>query len=367
MNKIERPDVDYLRLALGLARRGLGNVWPNPAVGCLIVGDGRIVGRGWTQPGGRPHAEAMALDQAGAAANGATAYVTFEPCAHHGETPPCAEALARAGIGQVVFAAPDPDPRVDGSGEQILRDAGVSVKAGELRAEAEAVNAGFISRVVAGRPLVTLKFATTLDGRIATRTGDSQWITGPAARMRSHLLRARHDAVLVGINTALTDDPELTCRLPGMGGRSPVRVVLDSGRRLPAEGKLARSATKAPLWLVACAGAGVRADLDPAIDQLEVAADADGRVDITAALDHLASRGITRLLVEGGAGVATSLLTAGLADRLAWFRAPSLIGADGLSVTGALGVEAIEQLRRFQRVAVERIGDDVLESYAVRA
>ena len=237
------------RLALRLAARGLGRTWPNPAVGCVVVKDGRIVGRGWTQPGGRPHAETEALGRAGRQALGATAYVTFEPCAHYGRTPPCTMALIHAGVRRVVVATTDPDRRVDGQGVAQLRQAGVEVELGLLRAEAEALNAGFLLKERARRPLVTLKLATSLDGRIATRSGQSQWLTGQQARARGHWLRATHDAIMVGSGTALADDPALTCRLPGLDARSPVRVVLDGRLRLPPISRLAMTACAAPTWL----------------------------------------------------------------------------------------------------------------------
>ena len=218
-------DLLHMRAALALARRGLGNAWPNPAVGCVLVKEGRVIGRGWTQPGGRPHAETEALRRAGDAARGATAYVTLEPCSHHGRTPPCCEALAEAGIARVVMAMRDPDPRVNGRGLAMLRGAGIAVEEGLLEAEARALNAGFFRRIQAGMPVVTLKLASTLDGRIATASGESRWITGAAARREVHALRARHDAILVGSGTVLADDPDLTCRIPGMERVPMLRVV----------------------------------------------------------------------------------------------------------------------------------------------
>ena len=244
-------DQDYLRRAIRLAMNGRGAVEPNPMVGCVIVKDGRVVGRGWTQPGGRPHAETEALRRAGAAATGATAYVSLEPCSHHGRTPPCAEALIAAGIARVVAAGEDPDPRVSGSGLARLRQAGIAIETGLCAEEAAELNAGFLCRVTKGRPLVTLKLATSLDGRIATATGQSRWITGPAARERAHLLRATHDAVLVGTGTALADDPLLTCRLPGLEHRSPVRIALDRTLRLPATLRLFAGARETPRLLAA--------------------------------------------------------------------------------------------------------------------
>ncbi len=211
----QRNDAAHMRAALALARRGLGRTWPNPAVGCVLVKEGRVVGRGWTQRGGRPHAEAEALRRAAGAAKGATAYVSLEPCSHHGKTPPCAEALIAAGISRAVIAMEDPDPRVAGRGLGALREAGIEVTPGIGEAEAREINEGFFLRLEKNRPLVTLKLAMTLDGRIATRTGESRWITGEPARARSHLLRAQHDGVMVGSGTVLADDPLLNVRLPG--------------------------------------------------------------------------------------------------------------------------------------------------------
>src|SRR3984893_7773307 len=226
-------DLAAMRAALALAHRGLGTVWPNPSVGCVIVKDGRVVGRGSTQPRGRPHGETEALARAGAAARGATAYVTLEPCSYWGKTPPCADALIAAGLRRVVVALEDPDPRVAGAGIARLRAGGIGVEIGLGAAEAAEINAGFLQRVRLGRPLVTLKLATSLDGRIATAAGESRWITGPLARERGHLLRATHDAILVGTATVLADDPQLTCRLPGLVDRSPVRIVIDRQLRIP--------------------------------------------------------------------------------------------------------------------------------------
>lgn len=349
-------------MALGLAARGLGNVWPNPAVGCVLVQSGRVIGRGHTQPGGRPHGEAVALGQAGASARGAVAYVTLEPCAHAGQTPPCADALVAAGVARVVVAAADPDPRTNGRGIALLRDGGLDVIEGICEAEAEELNAGFMTRIRESRPLVTLKLATTLDGKIATAGGESQWITQSEARARGHLLRAANDAIVVGIGTALADDPSLTCRLPGMAHHSPVRVVLDGKARLPPESRLVQSAGDVPVWVLTKRGA--KAD-DLAAAGVDVIA--LGKADDPAAvLAVLASRGITRVLIEGGAAVATSFIRAGLVDRIAWFRAPALGGDDGLAGVLGLDVETIGELKRFKRTAIETVGQDLLESYAVQ-
>jgi len=355
-----------MRHALALAERGLGTVWPNPAVGCVIVaGDGEILGRGWTQSGGRPHAETVALDEAGDRARGATAYVTLEPCAHHGQTPPCAEALVKAGVGRVVVAADDPDPRVAGRGYDILTAAGIDVVRGICREQAEAVNAGFLMVVTAGRPMVTLKLATSLDGRIATRSGESKWITGPEARQAGHRLRASHDAILVGIGTALADDPSLTCRLPGLEKQSPVRVVLDSRGRLGAKAALVKTVQDVPTWVMTTeTGQDQTQRLEDAgVESEAVTTGAEGRPDPQAVLAALQRRGITRLLIEGGAGVARSFLSAGVVDRLVWFRAASVIGGDGLAAIGPLGIEALNETPRFTLQKVQRLGQDLLETY----
>ena len=357
-----------MRAALGLAQRELGNVWPNPAVGCILLKARRVIGRGWTLPGGRPHAEAEALGRAGDGARGAVAYVTLEPCAHHGETPPCADALAAAGITRAVIALEDPDPRVGGRGVGLLRDAGVDVVVGVCAGEAEELNAGFLMRVTQGRPLVTLKCATTLDGRIATRDGASRWITGEPARARAHGLRARHDAVMIGVGTALADDPELTCRLPGLEHRSPVRIVVDSRLRLALTSKLVQSADEVPVWVITLSGSDRerrRTYLDCGLEVIEVVADDDGNLDLSAALQVLGGRGLTRVLVEGGGRLAAALLRAGLVDRLAWFRAPAVIGGDGVPVAAAFGVDELGRAPAFRRLSVAAVGDDLLETYAV--
>ena len=339
-NPDPKLDLSFMRAALALARRGLGNVWPNPAVGCVIVNDGRVVGRGWTQPGGRPHAETEALVRAGAAAEGGTAYVTLEPCCHWGQTPPCADALIAAGLSRVVVAVEDPDPRVAGGGVGRLRQAGLTVDTGVCEAAAAEINAGFFHRVRLGRPLVTLKLATSLDGRIATAAGESRWITGPAARERGHLLRATHDAILVGTGTVLADDPQLTCRLPGLGERSPLRVVLDRQLRIPLAARLFAEARRVPTWLVALPSTDPvkqQALRDAGVEIIDGEPDPAGHLDLAAALRRLGERGLTRLLVEGGGQLAAALLRAGLVDRLAWLHAPLLLGGDGVPAVGKLG------------------------------
>jgi len=360
-------DAEHMRAALALAGRGLGNTWPNPAVGCVLVKDGRVVGRGWTQPGGRPHAEVVALERAGEAARGATAYVTLEPCSHHGRTPPCCDALIRAGVSRVVAALRDPDARVDGRGLRRLREAGVAVEEGLMGAEAAALNAGFLARIAQGRPLVTLKIGATLDGRIATGAGESRWITGEAARREVHLLRARHDAVLVGSGTALADDPDLTCRIPGADPVPVLRVVADSRLRLPAGARLVRTAREAPTWLLT--GTGRRpAALAPFLAagvEVVVIRRARGGVGLQPRpmLAALAARGVTRVLAEGGASLAAALLAADLVDRIAWFHAPALLGADARAAVAELGLARLAAAPRFRLAETRALGGDVFSSY----
>ncbi|WP_323036962.1 bifunctional diaminohydroxyphosphoribosylaminopyrimidine deaminase/5-amino-6-(5-phosphoribosylamino)uracil reductase RibD [Pararhodobacter sp.] len=336
-------DRRYMKSAIGLAARGLGTVWPNPAVGCVIVRDGIVQGRGWTQPGGRPHGEVQALAQAGERARGATAYVSLEPCAHHGKTPPCAEALIAAGVARVVSAMTDPDPRVAGRGHAMLRAAGVRVTEAVEGDAALLANAGFVSRVTRGRPMVTLKLALTLDARIATATGQSRWITGPEARRMVHLMRAQHDAVLVGAGTARADDPDLRVRDLGELPQ-PVRIVADSRLTLSPDNRLGRSLGAAPVWLVHGPDAPEAARQAWAARGARLIAcklDAQGQLDLPDVLQTLGAAGLTRVLCEGGGGLSASLVRDDLVDDLAIFSAGHLFGADGTAGLAALGVCAI--------------------------
>ena len=363
-------DLGAMRAALALARRGLGSVWPNPAVGCVIVKQGRVVGRGWTQPGGRPHGETEALRRAGEAARGAAAYVSLEPCCHWGRTPPCVDALITAGVQRAVVALEDPDPRVAGEGLRRLRAAGVDVEVGLCAEEAAEVNAGFLNRLRLGRPLVTLKFATSLDGRIATASGESQWISGPPARERAHALRASHDAIMVGTGTAVVDDPQLTCRLPGLDHRSPVRVVIDRHLRIPPTARLIADAHQVPTWVLTLRSADPdrrAAFLANRVTLIDVDHDSAGQVDLAAALGVLGERGITRLLVEGGAGLAAAFFRARLVDRLVWVHAPLAIGGDGIPAIAGLDLTALAHAPAFERLSTQTIGDDVLTTFHVRA
>lgn len=358
-------DRRFMQLALTLGLRGLGRTAPNPAVGAVIVKDGIIVGRGWTQPGGRPHAEPEALAQAGEAARGATLYVTLEPCSHVGKSPPCADAIIAAGISRVVSAIEDPNPQVAGQGHAKLRAAGIVVDVGACADEAARDHAGHFRRVREGRPHVILKLAVSPDDKIGAAGGKPVAITGEAARARVHLLRAQCDAVLIGIGTVLADNPLLTCRLPGMAKRSPVRVVLDRALRLPGDGKLVHSAREVPLWVMTSdtAEAPAAAKLGAAgVQVLRVKANADG-LDLADVLRVLSERGITRLMIEGGAQVAASFVEAGLVDEVWLLRGPTEIGADGVAALGALPLSAITQSSSFRLRANENLDRDTLTIY----
>ncbi len=357
-------DLHHMRHALRLAERSLGETAPNPAVGCVIVKDGIIVGRGRTAKGGRPHAETAALAEAGEAARGATVYVTLEPCAHFGKTPPCADALVAAGVRRVVVAVGDPDPRVNGGGIARLRAAGIEVVIGVCEPEAAEINAGFFLKVRQGRPLVTLKIAQSADGKTITAPGQSPWITGEQARRFGHLLRARHDAILVGIGTVLADDPMLDCRLPGLEDRSPVRIVLDSRLRLPPQAKLVQTAQRIPTLVYT--GAPAEAPAAMRAELVRVEADAEGRPALAAVLADLAGRGITRLLVEGGATVHAAFLKAGLVDRMEVFTAPAVLGPGASGAVEGLVALTHGDTPRFIATSRRSLGPDLLVSYARR-
>lgn len=360
-------DQRFMALALTLGRRGQGRTWPNPAVGAVVVRDGVIVGRGWTQPGGRPHAEPEALRRAGEATRGATLYVTLEPCSHFGKTPPCADAIIAAGIARVVSAIEDPNPEVAGQGHARLRAAGIAVDIGLGAAEAARDHAGHFRRVRDGRPHVILKLAVSSDEKIAAAGHKPVAITGDAARARVHLLRAQCDAVLVGIGTVLADDPLLTCRLPGMEARSPVRVVLDQRLRIPGTSRLTHTARDTPLWLMASelaeAPAAVKLGAAGAqVIRLAPPKTSSG-LDLPAVLHALADKGITRLLVEGGARVASSFVAAGLVDEVWLLRGPDPIGADGVAALDALPLSAITQSPLLKVRASESLQNDTLTIY----
>lgn len=355
-------DVRFMEATIRYARRHKGLTGTNPAVGTIIVKDGVIVGRGVTAIGGRPHAEPQALADAGEAARGATAYVTLEPCAHHGRTPPCAEALVRAGVARVVVAATDPDERVSGRGFAILREAGIEVVPGILAEQAADDLAGYLNRSAKKRPEVILKLALSADGMIGRRGEGQLAITGSVARAQSHILRAQTDIILIGIETALADDPVLNCRLPGLEQRSPVRVVLDSGLRLQLSSKLVQTADAQPLW-IACGEEALperRYELQAAGCRILATEAYDCRIALPELMDDLAAQGISSVLVEGGAGVAKSFLGEGLVDRLAIFRSPVEIGSElGVAVDG-LETHIAD---KFKILRQARYGDDAYAEY----
>ena len=355
-----QQDARFMALALALGRRGLGRTWPNPAVGAAIVKDGIIVGRGWTQPGGRPHAEIEALRRAGEAARGATLYVTLEPCSHYGKSPPCADAIIAGGVSRVVSALEDPNPEVAGAGHARLRAAGIAVDIGVGAEEARHDHAGHIRRMRDGRPHVILKLAVSADGKAGAPGRKPLAITGEAARERVHLLRAQSDAIMVGIGTALADDPMLTCRLPGMEKYSPVRVVLDSALRLPPGSRLARSARDVPVWAVT-GGEASRAAEDALLREgvtVLRAAQSDGRLDLAAVLKLMGARGVTRLMVEGGPTLGAALLAADLIDEAVLFQSSKVVGTDGVDALDGLPLTVLTQSPRLKCVMSEPVGAD---------
>lgn len=355
-----------MRRALQLASRGVGRTSPNPAVGAVVVRDGVEVGWGYHRAAGQPHAEAEALARAGQQARGATLYVNLEPCDHHGRTPPCTEAVLAAGVQRVVVAMEDPDPQVRGRGLRRLQDAGVQVVVGVLEEEARRLNAPYIKHRTTGLPWVTCKWAVSLDGRIATRTGNSRWISGPQARAFAHRLRDGHDAVLVGCGTALRDDPALTCRIAG--GRDPLRVVVDGELHLGPEARMLREGTSSVVVATTPAADPARADrLRRAGAEVWVCEPAGGRVSLRDVLRRLADRGVLSVLVEGGSMVHASLLEEGLVDRVVAFVAPVVVG--GAQAPGAVsgrGVAELAQALRLEDVSVHRLGPDVCVEGSVR-
>ena len=356
----------FMRLALSLARRGLGNVWPNPAVGCVIVSKGQIVGRGWTMPGGRPHAEVVALKQAGGLARGGEVYVTLEPCCHEGKTGPCAEALVSAGIKKIYISTLDPDPRVNGKGVLFLKKNKISTSVGLLEKEAIRLNLGFFLKISQGRPLVTMKTASTLDGKIALGNGLSKWITNESARGFSHLFRYIHDAVAVGSGTVLADNPNLTCRLPGITNCNKPRIILDRRLRTSDDSNLANSARETPVWIVTSdthkkhkfkklEEKGVKIILSPL--------SGEPKTDLINILKHLGKLGLTRLLFEPGSQLGAALLTAGLVDQLVVFRSSSIAGNDGVGMIGNLYLSEISDMPKMVRNYGLEIEENYLEVF----
>lgn len=353
--------------ACRLAERALGQTWPNPAVGCVIVNpkDNLIVGRGWTQKTGRPHAETQALDMAGAQAKDSWVFVSLEPCCHHGKTPPCTDALIKAGVKRVYVATLDPDPRVAGQGILALKNAGIEVEIGLQHDWAQAINQGFFLKILENRPLVSLKVATSMDGRIALENGQSQWLTGPQTRDHVHRQRHQYDAIMVGMGTVLADDPQLTCRLPGVD-HQPVRIVVSHKNKLPLTSRLVDTIQTAPLWWL-CPDDLSQEDLQfyhqAGVKIFTLPVTESGLFDLKLVLKILAQQGLTRLMVEGGQRLLTSFMQQDLVDQLIWYRSPHLIGGDGLAAFDALGYTSLEQALNFTRTDSYSIGPDQVDFY----
>jgi diaminohydroxyphosphoribosylaminopyrimidine deaminase / 5-amino-6-(5-phosphoribosylamino)uracil reductase len=348
-------EIDHMRHALALGRRGMGATGANPAVGCVLVKDNHVVGVGWTAEGGAPHAETRALAMAGDLAQGATAYVTLEPCSHDGRTPPCAAALAKAGIARVISAVEDPDPRVSGNGHTLLCKAGVKVQTGLLEEEARLDMAGFFSRIRRGRPHVVLKLAMSSDGMIAESKGVRTAITGEEANARTHLMRAQADAIMVGVGTVRTDDPVLTCRLPGLEHRSPQPIIVDGRLATPLSARLVAEAHDRGLIILTGPGPEGTAIEKHGAMLLRCREAAPGRIDLVQGLEQLGRRGINRLLVEGGADLAQQLVEAALVDELAVFTSAKALGQAGVKVDLALS--------SFEETGREKLGQDRLVHY----
>lgn len=356
--RFSSKDEQYMKLAISMANRGLGRVAPNPNVGCVLVKEGEVLSKACTADGGRPHAEIQAIDLAGVRAKGATAYVTLEPCSHYGETPPCVKKLIEAGVTTVYIAVQDPDPRVNGKGIQMLKDHGLSVHVGLLEKEAVKSMAGFICAQTLKRPFVTIKTASTLDGKIATARGESQWITSSESRLYVHKERSEHDAVLVGIETVLADNPRLTTRFPGIE-HNPIKVILDSKGRMPKESILFAKGT----IIFTLFDTFEISETDGGPEIIHVDRDYMGRCDLEMCLSILAEKGVTRLFVEGGPTIHTAFLKSGLFDRLLWFRAPTLIGKDGISAVQSFDIKTLAQRFDLKREKIRKIGQDLLEIY----
>lgn len=360
---VNDADIWHMRSALNLARTGLGRVAPNPSVGCVIVKDGIILGRSRTADGGRPHAETQAILQAGADLAGATAYVTLEPCSHTGKTPPCAQALIDGGLRKVVIGTLDPDERVSGQGMITLKNAGIEVVIGVLEPECRVLNAGYFLVREQECPFITLKTASTLDSKIATASGESKWITGASARRFAHIERAQHDAILIGVNTVLMDNPTLTSRINGVD-HAPVRIVLDTHLKLKGDEQLFDTIDKNPVWLVTSKPEhDAKMLLSKGIKIISVPTDDEGQVDLNAAMSALAENGLTRVLVEGGAMVVTSFLKAGLYDRFLWFHCASILGSNAYNSVQDLDVTTLNKVIKMKHSHRRILGQDMLDIY----
>ncbi|MEM6812417.1 MAG: bifunctional diaminohydroxyphosphoribosylaminopyrimidine deaminase/5-amino-6-(5-phosphoribosylamino)uracil reductase RibD [Pseudomonadota bacterium] len=351
-------DVEYMRSALAIARTGLGRTAPNPSVGCVLVKDDKVIVRARTGDGGRPHAEKFALETVGEQAKGATAYVTLEPCAHEGETPSCAQELIKAGISKVVIALADPDARTNGKGIEMLKQSGVEVVTGILEEEAFRLNEGFFLRQLKGRPFISLKIATTLDGKIATSTGESQWITGKAARARAHLLRAQHDAIAVGVNTIKVDNPSLTTRIEGLD-HGPVKIVFDTNLDLDGSEKIFESCHK----VIILTSNSKKSITKQNVKVVVVSSSSDGYLNLKESVQAIASEGVTRLMIEGGASLITSFLKEDLFDHFYWFHAPQIIGTDGRDAIQEMNISKIIDQKRLSFVRSMQVDKDRLDIF----
>jgi diaminohydroxyphosphoribosylaminopyrimidine deaminase/5-amino-6-(5-phosphoribosylamino)uracil reductase len=356
-------DTQYMQTALALAAQGAGYVSPNPMVGAVVVRDGQVVGQGYHQKVGGAHAEINALNAAGESARGATLYVTLEPCNHYGRTPPCTQKIVTAGVSRVVVAMKDPNPHVGGGGCEFLSQQGIEVLTGVCEAEAQKLNESFVKYTQTNRPFVVLKVAATLDGRIATRTGDARWVTGEKARAHVHGLRRAMDGILVGIGTVLADDPQLTARVAGHPAVDPVRFVLDTRLRIPVSARMLSQSSSAPTYLVCGPQAPAQARqklIRDGVHVLETPLD-QGRIDLPALMTRLGEMQITSLLIEGGSRVAAAALAAGVVDKVVWFYAPKILGGDdGVPICTGAGPALMKDAFKVRRMSVLQIGEDIL-------
>lgn len=358
---VSNSDIHHMKSAIAMARRGIGRTAENPSVGCVVVKGGCIIARARTSDGGRPHAERNALEQVEETAQGATLYVTLDPCTHHGQTPPCTDVIIQAGVKRVVIGAPDVDPRVRGKSVKTLQDAGIEVTTDVLTEECRSVNIGFFSRIKQNRPYITLKTACTLDGKIATSSGESKWITGELARKSVHQLRSRHDAILVGIDTVIADDPALTTRIDGIEHKA-ARIVLDTDLRTSTNSQLVKTAKQSPVHIFYTQASQSHDPLIEAGASLHKVP----KHDLGSVLACLTNIGTNRLLVEGGASVHTSFLKQGLFDELHLYRAPTCIGSDGLSVINTMNINELENRLDLQCIERKTLGQDCLEVYKIK-
>ena len=365
--RCSQQDTHFMKMALDMSRRSLGITHPNPSVGCVIVKDSHVIGRGWTSRGGRPHAEINALDYASGEAVNSTVYVTLEPCSHHGKTSPCADALVNAKVSRVVIATIDPDPRVSGKGIKIMEDAGIDVEVGLHNEEANRINKGFFHKITLNRPLLTVKIASSKDGKIAHKENKQSWVTGPESRKRGHLYRANHDAIMVGVGTVQVDDPMLDCRINGLEDCSPIRVIVDTDLRCGLDTKLCTSATKIPLWIMTCSKDAKKIakfeNVGAKIFTLDK--DRNGYVEIDQVMKALAEQGVTRVLSEGGGKLNASLIKAGLVDRLLWFKSEETIGENGINALYDIDVNKLDQHLNFILIAEGKTGLDSWQEFEI--